>query len=408
MTYRILSLDGGGSWALLQVAALQQIHGPDAKGRTVLSAYDMVVANSGGSIVLAGLIGDLSLMEIDALFQHEDKRKQIFSPTGSWGDWIMRRFGIGPKYSADAKLTGLSQLMTGFGDRRIQGITQGLSGHNGDDVHILIVGFDYDRNRAAFFRSHTTGAAIGFQGFGSGSASNLTLAQAVHASSNAPINYFDGPARYPAPGPHERYWDGGVTGYNNPCMAGVTEAICLGKVPSDLRVLSIGTGNALLPLTRPNTKATVFETPIAESGLLTDVKKLATSILDDPPDAATFVAHVVTGGPVPAPASGVVDPTGPYCSRVVRLNPLIRPLLDGNPPGYVPPPNWSTKDFGDLAALDMDAVDQEYVDLINRFRATWLADVPINQPLRIDYGTLKVELGHDRLSQAIASWLTVR
>ena len=58
MKYRILSLDGGGSWALIEVKALMQLFDPDMPGRQVLSRFDLVAANSGGSIVLACLIED--------------------------------------------------------------------------------------------------------------------------------------------------------------------------------------------------------------------------------------------------------------------------------------------------------------------------------------------------------------
>jgi uncharacterized protein len=47
MTYRILSLDGGGSWALIEIRALMEIYG-DRSGREILSEFDLVAANSGG------------------------------------------------------------------------------------------------------------------------------------------------------------------------------------------------------------------------------------------------------------------------------------------------------------------------------------------------------------------------
>jgi len=54
--YRVLSLDGGGSWALIQVKALIELYGPDAAGREVLRDFNLVAANSGGSIVLGCLL----------------------------------------------------------------------------------------------------------------------------------------------------------------------------------------------------------------------------------------------------------------------------------------------------------------------------------------------------------------
>lgn len=47
MSYSILSLDGGGSWALIQVKILQQRYGMDAGGHEILRKYDLVIANSG-------------------------------------------------------------------------------------------------------------------------------------------------------------------------------------------------------------------------------------------------------------------------------------------------------------------------------------------------------------------------
>jgi len=101
-------------------------------------------------------------------------------------------------------------------------------------VHLLITGFDYDRNRATFFRS----CAASGPTWGTGEPTGITLAEAIHASTNAPLNYFDAPATFPdRPG---RYWDGAISGCNNPVLAAVTEAIVTGQNPVDLAVLSIG------------------------------------------------------------------------------------------------------------------------------------------------------------------------
>ena len=49
--FRILSLDGGGSWALIQVMALINLYGGDATGHQVLRDFDLVAANSGGRVM---------------------------------------------------------------------------------------------------------------------------------------------------------------------------------------------------------------------------------------------------------------------------------------------------------------------------------------------------------------------
>lgn len=72
MPYNVLALDGGGSWALIEVEALIDLYGTDAKGRAVLGDCDLVAANSGGSIVLRGLgRKHKTLAEIRSLFLNE-------------------------------------------------------------------------------------------------------------------------------------------------------------------------------------------------------------------------------------------------------------------------------------------------------------------------------------------------
>jgi patatin-like phospholipase/acyl hydrolase len=81
MAYRILSLDGGGSWALIQVRALIELYGEATPGHDVLRNFDLVASCSGGSLVLAGLVENLALAEILQYFRDEQKRRSIFSAT---------------------------------------------------------------------------------------------------------------------------------------------------------------------------------------------------------------------------------------------------------------------------------------------------------------------------------------
>ncbi len=112
MAYRILSLDGGGAWALIQVRTLAALYGEGATGHEVLRNFDLAAANSGGSLVLAGLVEDLPLGEIAQYFLDETKRRSIFSPTSSIGDAILQStLGIGPKYSAVAKFPAIERLL---------------------------------------------------------------------------------------------------------------------------------------------------------------------------------------------------------------------------------------------------------------------------------------------------------
>jgi uncharacterized protein len=81
MNYRILSLDGGGTWALIQTKALIALYNDKTPGQSVLQDFDLVAANSGGSIVLGGLVENLTLGDLLGLFESQTVRESIYSPT---------------------------------------------------------------------------------------------------------------------------------------------------------------------------------------------------------------------------------------------------------------------------------------------------------------------------------------
>jgi hypothetical protein len=389
MAYRILTLDGGGAWAVIEVRTLIDLYGADKTGHEVLGMFDLVAANSGGSIVLAGLVENKTLGQILALFETEANRRSIFSPTRNVPDRTLQSLvGIGPKYSAAAKLPALERLLPLMGDKPLQNIIPGVFGPSGNPVHLLIIAFDYDRNAATFLRS----APAGLAAFGTGEPTSLTLAGAVHASTNAPVNYFDAPAELP--NATERYWDGGLTGNNNPALAAAVEAVTLGHEPSSLRLLSLGTASVHLPLAAVGAPASPYLRPRPVSSITADLTKVASTILDDPPDFATYVVHAMTGANAGLPA-GVV-------SRIVRMNPLIAPdLVDGQ---WTAPSGWTAAQFQYLCHIDMDAVDQNEVSYIDSWCSLWMADKSRNQPIRMDGTTFEVEVGYGRYSEAKAAW----
>jgi uncharacterized protein len=395
MAYRVLSLDGGGTWALIQVKALISLYGENTSGQDVLQDFDLVSASSAGSIVLGGLVEGLTLGEILGLFLDQNTRESIFSPTHSFGDKTLHDLtGLGPKYSAENKLPALQNLLPSKGTVTLGAAVAGVRrpGSN-DDVHLLIIGFDYDRNRAAFFRSSPASGPA----WGTGDATDVTLAEAIHASTNAPVNYFDAPASFPdRPG---RYWDGAISGCNNPVLAGVTEAIMERQDPMNLAVLSIGTASVALPWPQAGQPASPFVQQIVNPGLVTDLHKLATSILDDPPDIATFLAHVMTGS-----GMGLNQPLA--CSRVVRMNPLISPVKKAG--AWSAPGSMSAAQFTFLAKLDLDAITPAEVNAISSYADLWIQGVAPNQPIRMNGDTLQPELGQITFPNALAAWDAIK
>jgi hypothetical protein len=389
MPYRVLSLDGGGSWALIEVRALIALYGEAASGHEVLRQFDLVAANSGGSLVLAGLVEDLKLGDLLALFLDKNKRRSIFSPTRQLGsELLVGLAGFGPKYSAEAKLPAIERLLPKTGNKPLPQAAGGVVGPAGRPVHLLIVGFDYDRNRATFFRSQPTGGPA----WGDGAPATVTLAAAVHASTNAPILYFDAPAEIPFD--PDRFWDGAISGCNNPVLAAVVEAITLGASPGEIRALSLGSGSVQLPLAAAGAPASPFTAPRLDPTLPRDLGKLAGAILDDPPDAATFIAHAVTGG-----SSGLAPP---LVSRVVRLSPLVSPVSSGG--ALVAPSGWTAAQFRYLCNLGMDAVEANDVAYIDDWCRLWLGDHVANQPIRMDGATLRPEVGYGRFSEGMLAW----
>jgi hypothetical protein len=387
--YRILSLDGGGAWALIEVRTLIDLYGANTLGHAVLRCFDLVAANSGGSIVLAGLVENKSLSDILTLFENEANRLSIFSPTKDLSDQALRGIaGIGPKYSAVAKLPALERLLPNTGDKPLHNIIPDVFGPGGNPVHLLIITFDYNRNAATFLRS----APSGMDAFGIGAPTTISLAGAVHASTNAPVNYFDAPADLPDS--TDRYWDGGLTGNNNPALAAAVEAIALGNALGDLRILSLGTASVRLPLADIGAPASPYFTPRPTSSTIVDLTKLATTILDDPPDFATFTVHAMTGGGAGLP-DGVV-------SRIVRMNPLISPAYVNG--AWTAPQGWTAAQFQYICQMDMDAITPAEVAYIDSWCSLWMAGNSRNQPIRMDGTTFDVEVGYGTYGEAKAAW----
>jgi hypothetical protein len=380
MAYRILSLDGGGTWALLQAIALAEIYGHDATGHKVLKDFDMAVANSGGSIVLAGLMADFPLSRLIALFGTAAQVQSIFVKLN-----LFEKIANPPaKYSTEKKLTGLRAVLQADGDRLMDAWPEHLpNGPGGQPVKAMIVGFDYDSQRAEFFRTYVSGMRS--------PASAVRLVDAVHASSDAPVAFFNKPTEC---GEHRRYWDGAVAGFNNPLMGGVTEAVALGVDPYQIQIRSIGT--ATVHLAPPGSGPAELCETRPSPGPLADLQKIAGSVTDDPPDTANYTAWVMLGRPQPG------APTPADSGPLIRLNPVVRPLHTAT--GWTPPPGYTLATFKAIADLAMDARDQGDIDHIKSLGAAWIAGAIPNQPIRSDSTTFERVVGDPTFAAAVARW----
>ena len=391
--YRLLSLDGGGSWSIIQVRTLQALFGATARGHEVARNFDLIAANSGGSIVAAGLAANFTLDRILELFESAAKRESVFVKLPWYRNVVFRAAGAAPKYSAAAKLPGLRAAFApqdaGELDLRalsLPAVHQQIAG----GPHWLVAAFDYDRLRATFFRSNPASAAAA----GGPSPAPAPFIEAVHASTNAPVLFFDAPAEI---SDGCRYWDGAVGGYNNPVLAAVTEALANGVPAGAISAISIGSGGTFLPREgAPGTPPALLLSR-DKPAIVGDLRRMASSILDDPPDAASFVAHVVLGGrTLYAPGAP------PIPSPIVRLNPLIQPVRSGPDAPWAYPSGITADQFGKLKDLQLDAVEPDEVALVDTLCSAWMNDAAPNQPIRADRA-LAVEIGDARYSDALAA-----
>jgi hypothetical protein len=388
------------------------LFGNDARGHDVLKRFHLAVANSGGSVILACLALDKPLSEILTLYTDESKRRSTFRSTPF--EWFVGKISGGrapyPLYSTAKKREALSEHL-GHGAEVL------LSDWRAEHPrlpNLVITAFDYDVERATFYRTNHASLAASSQG-----QPDVSLLDAVHASTTAPLVFFDEPARVrPVDGRRLRCWDGAFAALNNPIMAGVVEALAERQAreheadaaeqgrrrsPRDIHVLSIGSGTVHRPRRPPGVSLQdprfMGDEP---SGWLRDVQKAAGAMVDDPPDSASFMAHVALGGELPRTRRVVVD--GP----IVRMSPVVRPAFaDGDwtwPPGLGNPSAPGVLDaWARLTRLRLDALAERDMDLIRSLCEAWFRGEIYNQPIRANEATLDAEIGHDTYGAARAA-----
>lgn len=413
MSFKILSLDGGGTWALIQARILFEKyklkHGQEVKGHQVLREYDMAIANSGGSLVLAMLCANHKLFDIIKTFENVSTLRGIFKRRIVSHIPLLKDFL--PNYDTQNKYQVFIDHLFNEGISYGNLLLDELPSKIGKDIQIIITTFDYDRERATYFRSKKDSMMEGYMiqnRVAPNSAENrfitATLAQAIHASSNAPVQFFDDPAELKLlnrdlDGNNDKhedklFWDGAVGGNNNPVKSAVLEALANGAKIEDLHIVSIGTANTIQPILNEN-KTSEYEFMCKKSenlGFKADLSKMARSILSDPPDAATFDAHQI-----------LQLPYALRIPRLIRINPLVKPLLKGNKwtkPGI----SWSEKELKMLFTMDMAIATEEGVRLLNKLCNDFFQDAFDNQGIRLGGEKMEPILGHRKYSEALEDW----
>jgi hypothetical protein len=180
--------------------------------------------------------------------------------------------------------------------------------------------------------------------------------------------------------------------------------------------LSLGTSTVLLPEYGAKGIPGALCRPRAKTGFLPELVKVGKTIIADPPDAHTFIAHLMLDGGLPHDVSCC-----PYTNTsVVRMNPVIQPVIDRATGEWSVPAGWSVEEFRRIAEMDISASRQDDVDLIKRLCEGWLQDGWHNQPVRgcgiwaspsphspLANTDRLCEIGHRWYSDARSAWMAL-
>ena len=370
--YKILSLDGGGSWAIIQLLTLKDRYG-NLTGHDILKKFDLVIANSGGSIVLAALAENYTIDKAISLFKEKKNRELIFHKNSFKDRYFpvdylgLFNAGFGPKYSSKSKKEAFEYLFPEIDKIQMDQIPI-LIGK--ESLKIVIATYDALNNRAKFFKSFSTNP----EGYDS-----VRLTQAINGSSNAPVQYFDFPARFKAKKSEVFYelWDGALGGFNNPILAGIIEAYKLGIDLKTIQVISLGTSNTLMSADAKKdfwdwkqialifrTKKFAFSKWKPQLNFFKEtVLHQAKTILYQPPDTANYIAMMFLKASTGKPLN----------EQIIRLSPLIH--YDENTPKELIPL------VQDLYKLDMDLTKDEEIETLIKCFSAWKAGQLYNQPI---------------------------
>ncbi len=211
-----LAVDGGGMKGIIPARALAVLEAHLQK--PAYETFRLLAGTSTGAIISAGIATGLFGDELVTLYAEFGRK--IFKKNWRSYLWplVRYRYPLGPLRSALEKY---------FGQRRL--------GDFWDRSHpcdVVITTFDLVENQTLFLKPYKKSAGY----------DRWSVVEAVLASSAVPTIF---------PPVQDRYVDGGVGSYHNPCYLAAYEArFVLGWDPAETTLISLGTGrppHALAP-----------------------------------------------------------------------------------------------------------------------------------------------------------------
>jgi hypothetical protein len=213
-----IAVDGGGIRGIIVTQALSILE--NELNRSVRDIFQMAVGTSTGSIISAGIAAGISADQMTQLYL--GLAETIFPFTIRKFLFPLTRY----KYSSEPLEAALEKFL---GDLKM-----GDFWRSGSRFDLVITAYDLLENRTRFIKPWKEE----YEGW--------YVAKAVRSSCTVPT-YF--------PVVDERYIDGGVGSYGNPCYVAAYEAIeCLNWDPSETTLISIGTGRPPYSFTAETSK----------------------------------------------------------------------------------------------------------------------------------------------------------
>ncbi|BAZ28871.1 patatin [Cylindrospermum sp. NIES-4074] len=251
MTFKILSLDGGGIRGVITARILEEVEKKvqAIHGKKLNEYFDLIAGTSTGSILAAGLVIGKSASQLKNLYLTEGRT--IFPKRSGFVDSLWDKVPLlpfrGPKYSHDGLIEVLKKNLhhDNFGDMKIGQIKEYHKISN-SQANLLILAYDtLNRNTTFFLSKHDSSRGRWYD--------HTELWKICVCSASAPT-FFP---------PYEIRWtdsrdetkteykfphvDGGVAA-NNPSLAALIHVMQTEKQKlEDISILSIGTGRTTEP-----------------------------------------------------------------------------------------------------------------------------------------------------------------
>ncbi|MEG3838329.1 MULTISPECIES: patatin-like phospholipase family protein [unclassified Microcoleus] len=241
MTFKILSLDGGGIRGVLSATILKQVETTiqEKTGQKLHEYFDLISGTSTGSILAAAITCQMNVQQMIDFYLEEGKN--IFLPSvreaRKWRK-VSQALGSNLLYPHEQGEQGLAKILQKklihpeLGSPKMSEI---------DRPYILIPAYDVYSRNTTWFTNNPADAKTWYD--------NIELWKICTASASAPTFFppYNLPYNEEQSLPHI---DGGVSA-NNPALVAIAHALLIEKQNklqlSDIAVLSIGTGNTTCP-----------------------------------------------------------------------------------------------------------------------------------------------------------------